>query len=274
MPVQGGIITTIIMTRITSMDDEQGEMTEVIARLPADISCAEAQAGNALQSREAATQLLVWLSPSFPVGSFAFSHGIEWAVEVGSIRDASSGIDWIGGLMDYGAIRNDAIFAACAWRAASQEDGDALRCVAELALAMAGSRERYLETTAQGNAFATMIREAWACPNFIRSCAQLTGDLAYPVAVGTAAAGHNIPLDAMLRSFAVAAIQNLVSAAIRLSVIGHTDGQRIIAALLPKAMALGREAESALLEDIGGAAFQSDLSALKHETQYTRLFRS
>jgi len=269
------IITTIItMTAITIMDDEPDLRAERVDRLRVDLSCAVPHDDDLLLSEDAGPKLLVWLSPSFPVGSFAFSHGLEWAVEAGSIKDANSAIDWIGGLLDHGALRNDAIFAACAWRAAAHENSDAVKQVAELALAMAGSRERYLETTAQGNAFATMIREAWACSKFAWLGAQLSGDVAYSVAVGAAAAAHNIPLDVTLRAYAIASIQNLVSAAIRLSVIGHTDGQRIIAALLPNAIALGRETEHASLDDVGGAAFQSDISALKHETQYTRLFRS
>ena len=62
---------------------------------------------------------MVWLSPSFPVGSFAFSHGIEWAVETGDVKDKDSTIAWIGALLDHGALRNDTILAAVAWQAAA-----------------------------------------------------------------------------------------------------------------------------------------------------------
>ncbi len=269
------IITTTTRPKSTSMDDEasapkvEADRGGLLSRdmYPSDV-------GEDAEATGSALPLLVWLSPSFPVGSFAFSHGLEWAVQSGDIKDAASAIEWIGGLIEHGALRNDAIFAACAWRAATKGESRALAEVAELALAMAGSRERYLETAAQGNAFATVIREAWASPSFTSSFGQVAGGIAYPVAIGMAAAGYRIPLDVTLRSYVVATIQNLVSATIRLSAIGHTDGQRIIAALMQRAVDLGREAETATLDDVGGAAFQSDLAALKHGRQYTRLFRS
>ena len=103
-----------------------------------------------------------------------------------------------------------------------------------------------------------------ACPDAI----------AYPIALGTAAAGHGIPLDAVLDAAALAIVQNLASAAIRLSVIGQTDGQRIAAALLPDITAAARFAATATLDDLGAACFSSDLASLELETLGTRLFRS
>ncbi|HWH81555.1 MAG TPA: urease accessory UreF family protein, partial [Burkholderiaceae bacterium] len=96
----------------------------------------------------------------------------------------------------------------------------------------------------------------------------------YPVAVATAAAGHGIALRTSLEAFSLALVQTLVSATIRLSALGHSDGQRAIAALLPETRKLAREAQHATLDDLGGAAFRSDIAAMRHETQYTRLFRS
>jgi len=94
------------------------------------------------------------------------------------------------------------------------------------------------------------------------------------VAVGVAAAGHGIPLEAALEGFVFAFLSNLTSAAVRLGALGQTDGQRVLAALTPNARALAAFAIDATLDDLGGAAFRSDLAALRHETQYTRLFRS
>jgi urease accessory protein len=213
--------------------------------------------------------LFVWLSPAFPVGAYAYSHGLEWAAEAGDIRDAATLGAWLQDLADHGAPRLDVTLFAAAWRAAG--DPAALADVNALAIALAGSQERRLETTAQGTAFVTAARAAWPCP----ALEGLAGEaVAYPVAVGAAAAGHEIALEAAAPAFAQALFGNLVSAAIRLSVVGQTDGQKLIAYLSPRLAAM---AAQALLEDpesFGACAFRSEIAAMKHETQYSRLFRS
>jgi urease accessory protein len=218
--------------------------------------------------------LMAWLSPAFPVGAFAYSHGLEWAHEAGDIGDASALQAWLAALIAHGAMRNDAILVAASHRAALAGDGSAWADIAELALALATSRERRLETATQGNAFAKAIRDAWPCAAMQRLVAAANGDIAYPVAVGTAAAGHGLALAATLEAFLLGAVANLVSAAVRLGAIGQTDGQRVIAALMANIGEAGAFAGAATLDDLGGCAFRSDLAALRHETQYTRLFRS
>ena len=98
--------------------------------------------------------------------------------------------------------------------------------------------------------------------------------VAYPVAVAAAAAGHDLPLETSLQAFALAFLANLTSAAVRLGPIGQTAGQTILAALLPRVRALAREAARSALADLGSAAFRSDIAAMRHETQYSQLFRS
>lgn len=268
MPV---IITIIVTMMIMGDPFERRQRSTAGLSLSQDIAMASVQEG---EIAGGAAKLLIWLSPAFPVGSFAFSHGLEWAVQAGHVSNVATVIAWLDALLEHGGMRNDAIFAARAWRAVNARDAQALTDVNELALAMAGSKERYLETTAQGNAFVTIVREAWSAAAFDWGIALLRGDTAYPVAVGLTAAGHAIPLHEMLTSFALAQVQNLVSAVIRLSVIGHTDGQRAIATLLPVIGRTALAAEAATLNDVGGAGFQSDIAALRHETQYSRLFRS
>src|SRR6476619_67157 len=95
-------------------------------------------------------RLMTWLSPSFPVGAFSYSSGIEWAVEAGDIRDAASLRDWLAAMLADGSGFCDAVFLAHASRAAAGRDETALRDIAELAAALVPSRERQLETSAQG----------------------------------------------------------------------------------------------------------------------------
>jgi urease accessory protein len=220
------------------------------------------------------TPLLVWLSPAFPVGSFAYSHGLEWAVDARRIQDLASAHAWLVDLLVTGGVRNDAILMAAAWRAAHDADDGGLIAVNDLALAQAGSRERYLETSAQGNAFMTAVLAAWRTDALARARAALDGDIAYPVGLGLTTAVHGIPLAAALRAYVTAVMSSLVSALVRLSAIGQTDGQRVLAALLPAIERLSADSEQSTLDDLGGAAFLSDIAAMAHETQYTRLFRS
>ena len=217
--------------------------------------------------------LFLWLSPAFPVGSFAYSHGLEWAVEAGDVVDMRSLSDWLADLAAFGAPRVDAALFAAAHRAAEAEDWRALNEINELAVALAGSAERRLETTAQGGAFRLAARAAWDCEALAR-VPQRGDAIAYPIAVAAAASGHGLPLGASLEAFALAQAANLVSAALRLGPIGQTDGQKILAALLAPIRALARAAYGASLADLGGAAFRSDIAAMRHESQYSRLFRS
>jgi urease accessory protein len=218
--------------------------------------------------------LLLWLSPSFPVGAFAYSHGLEWAVEAGDVADAASLRDWLADLLAFGAPRNDAILFALTFRAAASEDAAAVADLNQLAVALAGSSERRLETVALGGAFLAAARAAWPCAALALSPAEHDEPIAYPIAVALAAAGHDLALRPSLEAFILAFAANMVSAAVRLGPIGQTDGQRILAALLQDTRRVVVDATAATLDDLGGCAWRSDIAAMKHETQYSRLFRS
>jgi urease accessory protein len=224
--------------------------------------------------RGATLPLLIWLSPAFPVGAYAYSHGLEWAVEAGDVVDAPSLEVWLVDLLEFGAPRSDAILFAAAFRAAGAADWPELMEINALAVALTASAERRLETTAQGAAFVAAARGPWDCEPLRRLDSAPDRRIAYPVAVAAAASGRALPLDMSLEAFVLAQAANLVSAALRLGPIGQTDGQRILAALLPRVQDLAREAQTAGLVGLGGCAFRSDIAAMRHETQYSRLFRS
>jgi urease accessory protein len=218
--------------------------------------------------------LMVWLSPSFPVGAFAYSHGLEWAFEAGDLHNAATLRDWLEALVVHGSLRNDLILFANTCRVVGAGDDAGLNETAELALALANSAERRLETVTQGNAFIASVRAAWPCDaiEHLRSIWQ--GDIAYPIAVGVAAAGHGLPLRPSLEAYGLGFVANLVSASVRLGIVGQTDGQRITAGLVPALRQAAAAAETATLDDLGGCTLRSDLASLRHETQYSRLFRS
>ena len=219
-------------------------------------------------------RLLAWLSPSYPIGAFSYSSGIEWAVEAGDIIDADSLRGWLAVVIGEGGGFCDAVFFVHAHRAAISNDDTALRAVAELAAAFSPSKERHLETTAQGRAFLDTTRAAWPTPALDRLTAVWDGAVALPIAVGVASAGHGIALAPALHAYLHAMTANLISTGLRLVPLGQTDGQRVLAALEPVATATAARALVTPLDQVGGAAFRADLASMRHETQYTRLFRS
>jgi urease accessory protein len=235
---------------------------------------AEEQDGIAGSAAAAQYRLMTWLSPSFPVGAFSYSSGIEWAVEAGDIGDAASLRDWLSSMLADGTGFCDGVFLAHAHRAASSCDERGLRDVAELAAAFAPSRERHLETSAQGRAFIEIARGAWNCGGLDQLLACCEGIIVYPVAVGLVSAAHGLPLVPTMHAFLHALTSNWISAGARLIPLGQTDSQRVLARLEPVVAATAKRALTASLDDLGSATFRADLASLRHETQYTRLFRS
>jgi urease accessory protein len=272
MIIRHTIITTIITTRKVAITAIPMLMT---TSKPADFSPL-AQPGDALSADEAAAlyRLMTWLSPAFPVGAFSWSSGIEWAVEAGDIVDVATLQDWLSSMLADGPGFCDGVFLAHAHRAAESCDDAGLRDVAELAAAFAPSRERHLETTAQGRAFIEITRAAWNCDGLDRLVALCDGAIVYPIAVGMVSAAHAVPLAQTMHGFLHALTSNWISAASRLVPLGQTASQRALAALEPVVVATGKRALGASLDDLGSATFRADLASMRHETQYTRLFRS
>jgi len=216
---------------------------------------------------------MAWLSPAFPVGAFSYSSGIEWAVETGDVADATTLKDWLSVMLTNGGGYCDAILFAHTHRAVMSNDDKALHDIAELAAAFAPSKERHLETTAQGNAFIEAAR-AWPCEAVDRFKSVWKGPVAYPVAVAVTAAGHGIALEQALPAYLHVLTANWVSAGVRLIPLGQTQGLHVLAALEPAVIATAQRAGVASLDDLGSSAFRADLASALHETQYTRLFRS
>jgi len=220
--------------------------------------------------------LQIWLSPAFPVGAFAYSHGLERAVDSGWVGDAASLAAWLAALVRHGALRNDLILLGLALRAARACDIGGAEAVDAMALALQPSAERLLEATQQGGAFLAQIDAAWPSDRLSALRARWAGSPspAYPVAVGLAAGAHGLDRNDTARAYAVAWITSLASAAARLGIIGQTDAQRLIAGLAHSVADAVAATATATLDDLGGAAWRSDIASQQHETQYSRVFRS
>ncbi|MFZ7092910.1 urease accessory protein UreF [Primorskyibacter sp. 2E233] len=198
-------------------------------------------------------------SPAFPVGAFAWSHGLETAIQDGQVADAASALDWVATVLEFGAGWSDAVLCA---QAGQGGDPSAL---SELAAALSPSSERRAETIEQGRAFAATVSEVWGLQ---------VPAAPYPVAIGAAVRALGLPLDSALRLYLQAFAANLTSAAVRLVPLGQTDGQRITRDLAPLCETLASRALSADLDEIGGFAPVLDIQSQRHETLYSRIFRS
>lgn len=217
-------------------------------------------------------QLMSWLSPSYPVGAYTYSHGLEHAVESGWVTDAATTRAWVEQIVAAGDGHVDAVTLAHAYRGAGSVQQVAQ--IVEFANAFIPTAELELESTMQGAAFLDITEKAWATKALIELRSVIVGPIPYPVAVGIAAAGHKVPLEATLHAYLHAFAANMVSAAVRLIPLGQTDGQLITAALGDVIPAVVKRAVDADLDTLSTNTLMADIGSMKHETQYTRLFRS
>ena len=215
-------------------------------------------------------RLMSWLSPTYPVGAYSFSHGLEYAVEAGLVTDRESVHDWIATVMTAGNGFADLVFVAAAWESELSE----LSGLNEYVLAFQGTAELRLESTAQGRAFLSVTAAAWPCEATAALAAIPHDDVTYAVAVGAVAKSHDIDQREAVLAYAHAFAANLVSAAVRLVPLGQTDGQRITAVLLPTCMAAAERALATTPDEASTSTPMVDIASMKHEHQYTRLFRS
>jgi urease accessory protein len=225
-------------------------------------------------SERALYQLLAWNSPAYPTGAFSYSHGLEWAVEEGSVKDVVQLVDFIEAVLTRGGGWVDAVLFAHTWRAASLGE-EAVDEISELGAAFRGTAETALESLQQGSAFLQITRQAWPHPAIEGFARRHAGrGVAHAVVVGLTCSVHGIALQPALSSYLHAVAANLVSAGVRLIPLGQTHGQLAVAHLLPVVESVTQRAERVDLEDLGTAAPGLERCSALHETQYTRLFRS
>lgn len=206
--------------------------------------------------------LVQWLSPAYPLGAFAWSHGLETAVARGWVHDAATLHDWLTDILADGAGRADAVLIGLAYQV---PDRAALRHLDATARALAPSAERLRETDRQGAAFARVTREVWQLD---------LPDCTLPVALGRAARLMDLPLGETAALYLHGFAGNLVSAAQRLMPLGQTRAQAVLAGLGPLCSDLSRQARTATRDDLWSHSFLPDIAAMQHETQQPRLFQS
>jgi urease accessory protein len=236
-------------------------------------------------SQSALYRLLTFLSPAFPVGAFTYSHGLEQVIDAGGVSSAEELQSWLKDILTHGAGRSDAILMSQTYRTALAGSHEGVRDLAELGLALQPSKERHLETSAQGTAFVDTVTASWP-PDSQTTAGAVFSSLTIensetrltewpnPVALGLICAAHELPEDASLTAFLHSFTANLISAAVRAVPLGQNEGQRVLAALEPVISEVAADAMDAGLDDLGTSTFLADIASMAHETQCSRLFRS
>jgi urease accessory protein len=220
-------------------------------------------------------KLLSWLSPAFPIGSYAYSHGIEYAVEEGLVTSKESLGAWIKAILCEGSGKTEGWVIKTAYAAAVS--GASLDEVISYALTLKATPELWHESSQQGAAFLKILLQT----EYSTSLAGLEKLLrgrgekpSFALVFGLLVAEHKIELESALCAFLHGMASSLVSAGVRLVPLGQRAGQEIIKDLAPVIFKLVEVIFTLSLEELGSATPMVDWSSSRHETQYTRIFQS
>ena len=205
--------------------------------------------------------LAQWLSPAFPIGAFAYSHGLEGAAEAGWITDATSVEVWLRDILSSGAGRTDSLIIAASYNAKTPK---VITEIDKIVRAFAVSAERRTEIIMQGKAFCNAI-DGWN----IKS-----KPFTYPVAIGYAAARKKLPLMTTQELYLLSFLSNLVAASQRLLPVGQKAGVDILRRLTPLCQEIATKTNHGDITKLKSETFLSDISSMRHEHQITRVFRT
>ncbi len=203
-----------------------------------------------------------WFSPNYPLGSFAYSHGMEVAIQDGRVSSAATLENWVRDILEHGTGRSDAILLHAAYRCVDANAAVELDAVAR---AYSPSAERLMESIQQGDAFCRTTNAIWPV--------QLP-DLCHPVAVGYSAGQLGLPAVLAAGMYMQAFAANLVSCAVRLVPLGQTEGQMVLHRLASVCSSIGAASAKDSLDDLASSAFAAEIASMQHETLHHRIFRT
>ena len=199
--------------------------------------------------------LQIWFSSSFPIGSYAYSHGLESLIDNKKIKDKSDVIEFLEAVLFYGTLRNDYIFLKSIYNNIEIND---------LILSSATSKERQIEMIAMANSFRKIMRESWDL--------HLEDNTAFIYCIGKSAMHFNIDLDNLIKFYFQSFIANLINVCVKHIPISQKDGQKINVMFINKIQNFLNNNTNINLNDIGTTFFIGDLFSMKHEKQDTRIY--
>ena len=227
-----------------------------------------------ISPHKALYKLQTWFSPSYPIGAYSYSHGLESAFHGGLINNGDDGIEWIGDIIRFGNGFGDAVFMQHSYAAAKSGNISQLIDICQLAIAYCGTAELRLESHSQGKAFIDILQKVEPS-QILKSLQELwLGPYPYCVVAGAICGECEIDVRLALNAYLHGVLANLSSALVRLIPLGQTDGQRIIVALEETVEQAVERALETSIENLTTSTPMVEITSMRHETQYSRLFRS
>lgn len=199
--------------------------------------------------------LQIWFSSSFPIGSYAYSHGVESLIDTKKIQNKSDVIEFLEAVLNYGTLRNDYIFIKSIYNNLEIND---------LILSNATSKERQIEMIAMGNSFRNIMRDSWDL--------NLQENSAFIYCLSKAAIYFNIDFNDLIKFYFQSFISNLITVCVKHIPVSQKDGQSINVMFINKIQDFINNSKDLTIDDIGTTFFIGDLFSMKHENQETRIY--
>lgn len=222
----------------------------------------------------ALTRLLQLASPALPVGAFSYSQGLEWAIEDGTVRDETTALAWMGGLLEHNLGSFEAPLLARLITAWQGGDIETVKRLNELHLASRETAELRAETLQMGYSLVRLLHELGDFPGEVLILLDVLGEPGFPVAWSAAAATWQIPVEQAVTAYLWAWAENQAMGALKAVPLGQSAGQRILLELGARVPAIGQRALTLDPEAWSNLAPGFAIASCRHETQYSRLFRS
>ncbi|MEW6133500.1 MAG: urease accessory protein UreF [Pseudomonadota bacterium] len=222
----------------------------------------------------ALSRLLQLASPTLPVGAYSYSQGLEWAAESGTVRNEASAGEWIADVLRSGVGGFEAPLLARVMAAADAGDWPRLAALNERFIASRESSELRTETLQMGHSLRVLLDALEDVPPALREALREMGEVSFPLVWGCIAAAWRIPAQQALTAYLWAWAENQVMAAVKIVPLGQTAGQRMLHVLGTVVEQVAAEAVSLDEDDWSNFAPGFAIASCRHETQYTRLFRS
>ena len=199
--------------------------------------------------------LQVWFSSSFPIGSYAYSHGLEALIDDKKIKNKDDVKEFLDALLFYGTLRNDYIFMKSIYK------GDEIN---QLILASASSKERQIEMIDMGNSFRKIMKDSWEL--------SLPKNTSFIYCLAKAGLHFDIKFDDLIKFYLQSFISNLINVCVKHIPMSQKDGQTLNVIYINQIQEFLTHADKLTLKDIGTTFFIGDIFAIKHENLDSRIY--
>ncbi len=199
--------------------------------------------------------LQVWFSSSFPIGSYAYSHGLEALIDNKKIKNKDDVKEFLDALLFYGTLRNDYIFLKSIYKGGE---------INQLILASASSKERQIEMIDMGNSFRKIMKDSWEL--------SLPENTSYIYCLAKAGIYFDIKFDDLIKFYLQSFISNLINVCVKHIPMSQKDGQSLNVIFINQIQDFLTLSDKLTLKDIGTTFFIGDIFAIKHENLDSRIY--